>query len=171
MLAQVESRERGGICSLLPSVGINGWPVQVDRLGLVRCRTSITDPPSEAEIRVAMRWLERAPKIKTANVGSDHVGWTIERKTGKTTSNGAVIIAAHRLGIPIACKRIRYATTAKLGISMKWYSDQLKGDWFESTEPNQRTSLAIQATRVPIPADSLLAELRRRFNGRADQCQ
>lgn len=162
MLAQVECRERGCTRSLLPIVGINGWPVQVDRLGLVRCRDSNGDPPSEAEIRVAMRWLERATTIKTANVATDDVGWTIERRTGRPISNGAVILAAHRLGIPIACKRNRYASTARLGISLRWYHDELKGDRFESAKPMERAPAF-------IPADSLLAMLRRRFNGRAEQ--
>ncbi len=60
----------------------------------------VGSPPSESDIQAAASWLQlRTQQIKSPGVGSYAAKHAAEKYIGRYIPNGAIIVAAYRLGI------------------------------------------------------------------------
>lgn len=105
---------------------IDGEVFTVDRIGLIEADwpRSPDDPPSPAQIRLARQWLVRLERIKSPTLNSYKLKHAAERwlascDTPTYLSNGALIVAADRMGIG---QRAGYGTpNTRLAVSRRSY--------------------------------------------------
>ncbi|TWT68396.1 hypothetical protein Pan14r_06410 [Crateriforma conspicua] len=99
---------------------VDGQQCEVDRDG-IRDRQRSTRPPTREEVKTAARWLfNRAIAIKTPTISSYTAKHAAERYCRSYIPNGAMIVAADRLGI---CQRLAHwnSLNTKIAISRRGF--------------------------------------------------
>lgn len=119
---------------LIRSHSVSRW-VPVDRVGLIvpGRQWPISGKPPADQIRAAVEWCEWAKVIKSPTFSSYCVKHTAERWAEFYISNGALIVAAGRVGIPMFSMPPVFfrSPNAGLAISRRWYAKHRSELWPE----------------------------------------
>ena len=80
---------------------VEGERLEVGQKGVVDSEATTLDAIDEDQIKLCVRWLTQAEATSIPTLNSFWLKHVIENWAGTSISNGAVILAAYRMGIPI----------------------------------------------------------------------
>ena len=80
---------------------IGGERLQIGADGVVDPQSQSYVEVDLSEVKECVNWLGRAESTEEATVNSFWLKLVVQQWSGSDISNGAVIVAAHRLGFPI----------------------------------------------------------------------
>lgn len=81
---------------------VSGERLMIGNHGVVEGETDTVPEIDPAQVRECLRWLDRAESSDQPTVSSFWLMHVVQHWAGSEISNGAMIVAAHRRGFPIA---------------------------------------------------------------------
>jgi hypothetical protein len=79
----------------------SGERLQIGAKGVLFAETESFEEVDIAHVKECIRWFDRAESTEEPTVSSFWLAHVVQASAGRSISNGAVIVAAHRMGFPI----------------------------------------------------------------------
>lgn len=96
---------------------VDGERLQIGAKGVVDQTDRSADPVDAEQIELCIRWFAGAKPTPEPTVSSFWLKHVVEHWAGTAISNGAVILAAQRVGLPIARDAGSRTASATIGVS------------------------------------------------------
>jgi hypothetical protein len=96
---------------------IGGEHLQIGADGVVDPQASSFVEVDVAQVKECVQWLGRAESTTEATVSSFWLKHIVQQSAGTFVSNGALIVAAHRMGFPIDRDLDEESANVKIGVA------------------------------------------------------
>lgn len=96
---------------------VEGLRLTVGQKGIVGDVDDVFDPVDDKQVELCTRWLSQAKATPTPTLNSFWLKHVVENWAGTFISNGAVIVAAHRAGLPIGRESDSRTANVTIGVS------------------------------------------------------